>query len=231
MVCNPYGTAQYLTAAYCAKADAPDSVTLNKQMMEYLSRERDMGIPEITSKKLYLASMAIVHVTQTSAQEAAWFLLGFPIVICTKKVVSFNPTPPHKRPQYFYNENEVDEMVMNEEQVRMLRKKKEVDEHVRDYMSLQLDDFSRKDDFSLWDFLTEYSASQKKDKAVEEEEEGPSERYADLDAADEDELEEAPVEMFQHVDNSGSAPKSRTDDLKGKGIFVHLERKDWRVVT
>ena len=41
---NPHGTAQYMCAAYCAKAEQPDEAVLSSKMMHMLAREHHNGI-------------------------------------------------------------------------------------------------------------------------------------------------------------------------------------------
>ena len=68
------------------------------KMMSILGSERNSVIQSDTNRKnLWNAGMALVQATQTSEQQVAWFLLAFPLVECTRLVISVNTTHPSQK--------------------------------------------------------------------------------------------------------------------------------------
>ena len=87
-----------MCAAYVSKAEAPDAVTVSNRILKIMAQDQVLKMSDVTRSTLFKCSMALVNSTTTSAQQCAWFLLGYKIVYSSRKVVQVNTMPPRHRP-------------------------------------------------------------------------------------------------------------------------------------
>ena len=97
-VCNPQGIACYTTSAYITKADIPDMNMIHKKILRGLAS--DNGLENNLRRNLYLAGISVIASTQISMQEAAWHLLGFELVKCSRGFVTINALPQEQQAYY-----------------------------------------------------------------------------------------------------------------------------------
>ena len=159
-IANPSGVASYATGAYICKHEQPDKKLLSNKLLRLLGSETSQVIQNRTVRnKLYIAGISIMDCTQISAQEAAWNLLGYPIVECSKPVIDVKVSPPEsKEVTYtFLTRTSQKNQDMNEELLSQDILLNQVDTNVQckiveEYMRLQ----NCPEDLSLYSFLTAY---------------------------------------------------------------------------
>jgi hypothetical protein len=157
LLCNPHAAGQYACAAYVSKVDVPDQHNLSKRVLKIMYDDSVFCTDAVSRKVLYKCAMATVNATQTSAQECAWFLLGYKLVYCSNRVVTVNVKPPDLRSQVLQPPApDGDERGAD----RPLFKRCTVDKGILDYMNLDISTLGEEgNNFSAFHFLTKYSSS------------------------------------------------------------------------
>jgi len=161
IIVGPFGIASYC-CLYSSKAEAPDQQLISKKVLEMLAKESDLGVFEITRKKLFRTAQAIYASREVCMQEICWFLLGYNFVDKSRKVIDINLTPPSRiRPRLKIGsaleevDDESDDVLLNGEKVRLPTE-------VYDYMALDTSAPEKLNDLSLYKFISCYNRYQGK---------------------------------------------------------------------
>jgi len=162
-ICNPHGIAQYAIGNYIAKSDRPDKTLLSQKIMMTLGAERNMILQSDNNRKnLWNAGMGLVQATQTSEQQVAWFLLGFPLVECTRQVLTVNTTHPSQKVRYRdLTSNMTDQHQEFDDEDEDVNLK--CDLMIQTFMDLDTDANPEVKEMSCYDFMSKYSETQAKD--------------------------------------------------------------------
>ena len=174
-IAQPFGVASYATGAYICKQEQPDKKLLSDKMLRFLGQHPNINNISIRNK-LFVAGISIVDSSQISAQEAAWYLLGFPIVECSKQVVDVCCSPPSERNYFSFltakNKHDTTQTTIDEESdseiIDMKQVKHYISPCVKEYMNLDLNNES-KEKLSLYTFLSKYTKCNNKHKNLEDE--------------------------------------------------------------
>jgi hypothetical protein len=105
-ICNAYGAATYC-CIYSSKAEAPDQNMLSKKILRMIAKERDLGVNDLTRKKLFLCAQAIYSSREVSMQEICWYLLNYKFVWKTRDIIDVNLSSKKDAPRILKNSKEL----------------------------------------------------------------------------------------------------------------------------
>ena len=105
-ICNAYGAATYC-CIYSSKAEAPDQNMLSKKILRMIAKENDLGVNDLTRKKLFLCAQAIYSSREVSMQEICWYLLNYKFVWKTRDIIDVNLSSKKDAPRILKNSKEL----------------------------------------------------------------------------------------------------------------------------